>query len=50
MLPYQEKLERLLETLFEDDATSEGVSIWSEPSISGMFSACCTYSYTDYGG
>jgi hypothetical protein len=50
MLPYQERLERLLESLFDDDVASEEVKIWNEPSISGMFSACCSYSYTNYGG
>jgi len=51
MLPYQgdRKLEKLLESLF-DDAISEGIVIWNGPSKRKVFTDCCTYNYTDYGG
>jgi hypothetical protein len=51
MLPYQgdRKLEELLESLF-DDTISEGIVIWSEPGKKIVFTNCCMYSYTNYGG
>jgi hypothetical protein len=50
MLPYQERLEKLLQSLFDDDVASEEVRIWSEPFTVRSFSNCCSYSYTNYGG
>ena len=49
MLPYQEKLERILESLFVDDVNPDSVKIWSEPNIVWLDGNCCSYSYTDYG-
>jgi len=55
MLPYQEdgkKLESLLENLFKNDDESalEDVLILSWPGSLVIYTACCTYSYSSYGG
>ena len=54
MLPYQEdgkRLESLLESLLNDDDGSalEDVMILRLPGSSGIFTACCGYSYSSYG-
>ena len=51
MLPYQGdmKLEELLESLF-NDAISEGIVVWNGSGKRRIFTDCCTYNYTDYGG
>jgi hypothetical protein len=51
MLPYQgdRKLEELLESLF-DDAISESIVVWNGPCKKKVFTNCCMYSYTNYGG
>ena len=48
MLPYQEKLEKLLESLFDDDADSDEINVWIGPIGPSIFNACCIYSYTSY--
>lgn len=52
MLPYQEdakKLEKLLESLFEDDNSDiEGIKVWKKPGFSTTSSSCCHYTYTSY--
>ncbi len=55
MLPYQEdgKLERLLASLFTDDdeSTLEDVAVLSWPIVPIiLFTNCCRYNYSDYGG
>jgi hypothetical protein len=54
MLPYQEdgqKLENLLQSLFEGEFTSEdGISILRIPFSPEIYSSCCTYSYASYDG
>ena len=51
MLPYQgdRKLEELLDSLF-DDAISEEIVVWTGSGKKMVFTNCCTYSYTNYGG
>ena len=50
MLPKDDakRLEGLLENMFEDD---EDFIIFKKPDPPGdILAACCTYTYTDYGG
>ena len=54
MLPYPkdtEKLEKLLEKLFEDDElTPEDVKVWKGRRSSSAYSSCCSISYSSYDG
>jgi len=52
MLPKAKKLERLLQSLFEDndESTPDGVAILRKPRLPLPSSNCCTHSYANYGG
>jgi len=48
---YGDNLEKLLETLFEDnDELDFDFMVLKKQRPSRIFSACCTYSYTGYDG